>query len=191
MFFCQNQYSKLVTSPSSISRSLQSPRGGPNSGKNLKSSQLTRSSLSQKPSDTAVPLKFHPSPGPMMVLSPRVLVSPLTVTNTTQLQSDSLTPSTRKRSYRTGSSVRKSSELQQEFKKHSGVMVNVVQEEGAKYTFSPPQTVAMVTPLKEKEPSTSSVGSEFVFSPPLLRSASRDRKKAEFKRTGVDKESSL
>ncbi len=66
---------------------------------------------------------------------------------------------------------------EKEFQKHSGVMVNVKQNDEVKYMFSPPPAVAMVTPAKDVK-STSSSSSDFVFSPPLLRSANRGKNTA-------------
>ena len=63
---------------------------------------------------------------------------------------------------------------------HSGVMVNIKQEEEKEYQFSPPQPIAKASPF------TPSPIQPFVFSPPLLRSANKERKKVEFTRTGIE-----
>ena len=65
---------------------------------------------------------------------------------------------------------------------HSGVMVNIKQEEEKEYQFSPPQPIAKASQTSF----TPSPIQPFVFSPPLLRSANKERKKVEFTRTGIE-----
>lgn len=68
-------------------------------------------------------------------------------------------------------------------------MVNVPQDQSsAMYQFSSPNTVArppQSKSLQPAEPSSESI-QPYVFSPPLLRSASKQRKEKEFSRTGIE-----
>ena len=68
-------------------------------------------------------------------------------------------------------------------------MVNLPQEQ-SNYQFSSPNTVAQPPqskPLQPIEPSSEPI-QPFVFSPPLLRSASKQRKEKEFSRTGIEED---
>lgn len=70
-------------------------------------------------------------------------------------------------------------------------MVNLPQDQSStSYQFSSPHTVTpppkpQTNPLQPIEPSSEPI-QPFVFSPPLLRSASRQRKEKEFSRTGIE-----
>ena len=77
--------------------------------------------------------------------------------------------------------------------RHSSVMVNLPQDQSStSYHFSSPHTVTpppqpQTTPLQPIEPSSEPI-QPFVFSPPLLRSASKQRKLKEFSRTGIEED---
>lgn len=120
-----------------------------------------------------------PAASKLVAADPKVVLSPLSRTPIRQ----SMEPlgKNRKKSQLT---TKRSSSHEKGFKKYSQVMVNIKQDEDSKYRFSPPHTVAMVTLAKNATPSTLS-SSEYVFSPPLLRSAAKEKKIAEFRKTGV------
>ena len=122
--------------------------------------RLTRSSLkAEVERDSKVLSRFE---------NLKVVVSPVLATPTGRSNGSLAT----KRSHRLPS---RKSQSGKEISNYSGVMVNIKQDEGTKYKFSPPQPVTMVTPTKITQ-SNSSAKNEFIFSPPLLRSVTRGNK---------------
>ena len=106
----------------------------------------------------------------------------------------SLTPSVRvsrggaKRSSSTKQTPKSSTSKRKSTPVHSSVMVTSLRPP-EEYTFSPPSTVAPPPPPPDQASPPTQEKVDYVFSPPLLRSASRERKAKELSQFGTGLES--
>ena len=113
---------------------------------------------------------------------------------TTPTDSVSLTPSVRvsrggaKRSSSTKQILKSSTSKRKSTPVHSSVMVTSLRPP-EEYTFSPPSTVAPPPPPPDQVSPPTQEKVDYVFSPPLLRSASRERKAKELSQFGTGLES--
>ena len=111
------------------------------------------------------------------LINPKVVISPLRTPTGRGMRSGKTSKISSKK-------TSTSQQPEKQFRKYSGVMVDLAQD---RYKFSPPPTVAMVTSATKDVQSTSS-SSEFVFSPPHLRSATREKTTTERTDKEEDKE---